>query len=125
VIKLPMSFFGSRKIRDAVSGVTLTLMIDSIMALAGASILYLQNTMLFFIALVMVLPYAAVVFGFNRVLREANRQEMEDNAILTSYLVELLNGIGIVKVFNVEEDVNFKTENKFVKLHQKLLKMRL
>ena len=57
--------------------------------------------MLLFIALVMVLLYAAVVFGFNRVLREANRQEMEDNAILTSYLVESLNGIGIVKVFNV------------------------
>jgi ATP-binding cassette subfamily B protein len=91
-------------------------MIDSIMALAGASILYLQNSTLFFIALVMVLLYAAVVFGFNRVLREANRQEMEDNAILTSYLVESLNRIGIVKVFNVEEDVNFKAENKFVKL---------
>jgi len=76
-------------------------MIDSIMPLAGASILYLQNSTLFFIALMMVLLYAAVVFGFNRVLREANRQEMEDNAILTSYLVESLNGIGIVKVFNV------------------------
>jgi len=38
----------------------------------------------------MVLLYVAVVFGFNRVLREANRQEMEDNAILTSYLVKFV-----------------------------------
>ncbi len=60
VIELPMSFFGSRKIgeiisrfmdaskiRDAVSGATLTLMIDSIMVVAGASVLYLQNSTLF------------------------------------------------------------------------------
>ncbi len=136
VIELPMSFFGSRKIgeiisrfmdaskiRDAVSGATLTLMIDSIMAVAGASVLYLQNSTLFFIALVMVLLYAAVVFGFNRALREANRQEMEDNAILTSYLVESLSGIEVVKAFNIEEDVNFKTESKFVKLLKDVFKV--
>ena len=60
VIELPMNFFGTRKVgeiisrfndagkvRDAISGATLTIMIDTIMAVAGAIILYMQNGKLF------------------------------------------------------------------------------
>ncbi|MCL2806927.1 MAG: cysteine peptidase family C39 domain-containing protein [Coriobacteriia bacterium] len=68
VIGLPMSFFGTRrvgevisrfmdatKIRDAISGAALTVMIDALMAIIGGIILYLQNSSLFFVALIMVL----------------------------------------------------------------------
>lgn len=60
VLELPMNFFGSRKVgeivsrfndaskvRDAISGATLTIMIDTIMAVAGAVILYMQNGKMF------------------------------------------------------------------------------
>ena len=58
VLLLPMSFFGTRrigeivsrftdasKIRDAISNATLTIMIDTLMTLVGAVVLYLQNRM--------------------------------------------------------------------------------
>lgn len=48
---------------------------------------------------------------------------MEDNVILILYLVELLNGIEVVKVFNIEEDVSFKIESKFVKFLKDVFKV--
>lgn len=78
VVKLPMNFFGTRKvgeiisrfndgdkIRSAISSVTLTLMIDIIMAVAGGIILYMQNATLFFNCFIPIVLYLCLVFGFN------------------------------------------------------------
>lgn len=78
VMELPMNFFGTRKVgeiisrfndagkvRDAISGATLTIMIDTLMAVAGAIILYIQNSKLFFITIIMIVLYAVIVLGFN------------------------------------------------------------
>ena len=124
-----MNFFGTRKVgeiisrfndagkvRDAISGATLTIMIDTIMAIAGAIILYMQNPKLFGIALIMVLLYTIIVACFNRWYEKLNRKQMEDNAQLTSYMVESLNGIQTIKAYNAERKANRETESKFVKL---------
>jgi ATP-binding cassette subfamily B protein len=129
VLKLPMNFFGTRRvgeiisrfqdassIRNAISNATLTMMIDSIMAVVGAVILCCKSPILFLIALIIVALYAILVFAFNNGYRKANEKQMEDNAQLTSYLVESLNGIQTVKAFNGELDVQFQTESKFIKL---------
>lgn len=129
VMELPMNFFGTRKVgeiisrfndagkvRDAISGATLTIMIDTLMAVAGAIILYIQNSKLFFITIIMIVLYAVIVLGFNKWYEKLNRKEMEDNAQLTSYMVESLNGIQTVKAYNAERKVNRETEVKFVKL---------
>lgn len=129
VMELPMNFFGTRKVgeiisrfndagkvRDAISGATLTIMIDTLMAVAGAIILYIQNSKLFFITIIMIVLYAVIVLGFNKWYEKLNRKEMEDNAQLTSYMVESLNGIQTVKAYNAERKVNRETEIKFVKL---------
>lgn len=138
VLKLPMNFFGTRKIgeiisrftdagkvRDAISGATLTIMIDTLMAVAGAIILYVQNEKLFVIALIMVLLYAVIVFGFNKWYRVLNERQMENNAQLTSYMVESLNGIQTVKAFNAEEKTSRETEIKFVKLLKSIFRLCL
>lgn len=129
VLELPMNFFGTRKVgeivsrfndaskvRDAISGATLTIMIDTLMALAGAIILYMQNAQMFGIAIIMVILYLIIVVTFNKWYQRLNRKQMEDNAQLTSYLVESLNGIQTVKAYNAERKVNRETEIKFVKL---------
>ena len=129
VLELPMNFFGTRKVgeivsrfndaskvRDAISGATLTIMIDTLMAVGGAIILYLQNAQMFGITVIMVLLYLIIVLTFNKWYEQLNRKQMEDNAQLTSYLVESLNGIQTVKAYNAERKVNRETEIKFVKL---------
>lgn len=135
VLELPMNFFGTRKVgeiisrfmdaskvRDAISGATLSIMIDTLMAVAGGIILYMQNGRLFAITFLIVLLYAAIVFSFNKSIRNINRQQMENNAQLTSYMVESLNGIETVKTFNAEYKVSTETEKKFVKLLRSVFK---
>jgi ATP-binding cassette subfamily B protein len=135
VLELPMNFFGTRKVgeiisrfmdaskvRDAISGATLTIMIDTLMAIAGGIILYTQNSFLFGITFIMVIAYAIIVFSFNKPIRNINRVQMENNAQLTSYLVESLNGIETVKTFNAERKANIETEKKFVKLLKSIFK---
>jgi ATP-binding cassette subfamily B protein len=135
VLELPMNFFGTRKVgeiisrfmdaskvREAISGATLTIMIDTLMAVAGGIILYTQNSFLFAIAFLMVVAYAIIVFVFNKPIRDINRKQMEDNAQLTSYLVESLNGIETIKSFNAERKANIETEKKFIKLLKSIFK---
>lgn len=135
VLKLPMNFFGSRKVgeivsrftdasrvRDAISGATLTIMIDTLMAVIGGIILYMQNSSMFGIAFIIVLLYAVIVFAFNKPLKNINRKVMEDNSQLTSYLVESLNGIETVKSYNAERSAGFETEKKFVKFMRSIFK---
>lgn len=136
VLKLPMNFFGSRKvgeiisrfqdassIRDAISNATLTVMIDTIMAVAGGFILFFKSKLLFGIAFFMVILYAILVLVFNRPYKNANEKQMEDNAQLTSYLVESLNGIQTVKAFNGEQAVQIETEFKFIRLLKSIFKL--
>ena len=129
VLELPMNFFGTRKVgeiisrfndaskvRDANSGATLTIMIDTLMAIAGAIILFIQNPKLFAIAVIMIILYSIIVVSFNKWYENLNRKQMEDNAQLTSYMVESLSGVQTVKAYNAEPKVNLETEKKFVKL---------
>lgn len=136
VLQLPMRFFSSRKIgeiisrfqdassiRDALSRATLTVMIDTLMAVVGGIVIYLKSSKLFVISLLMVLLYALLVFIFNKPYKSANEQQMEDNAQLTAYLVESLNGIQTIKSVNGERFTQFETEKKFIKLLKSIFKL--
>lgn len=135
VVGLPMNFFETRKvgeiisrfmdaskIRDALSTITVTLMIDTLMVTLGAILLYMQNAMLFGVTVLLVPFYIAVIVLFHKPYQTVNRQEMESNAKLTSYLVESLNGIATVKSYNAEKEVFLETENRFVRLLQYVFK---
>ncbi|WP_242953945.1 ABC transporter transmembrane domain-containing protein, partial [Clostridium sp. BL-8] len=135
VINLPMKFFSTRKvgeiisrfndggkIRNAISSATLTLMIDVLMAIVGGIILYIQSSTLFFVCSVPICLYLILVFGFKNKLEKVNRDVMEDDAVLTSYLVESIQGIETVKAFNGEKKVEVETENKFMKFMKSLFK---
>jgi ATP-binding cassette subfamily B protein len=131
-----MNFFGTRKVgeiisrfndaskvRDAISGATLTIMIDTLMAIAGGIILYIQNSNMFAVTLVVVVLYFIIVFSFNSWYKKLNQVQMENNAQLTSYMVESLNGIQTVKAYNAERKVNLETESKFIRLLRSVFKL--
>lgn len=135
VINLPMNFFGTRevgeiisrfndasKIRQAISGVALTMMIDVFMVLIGGFILYYQSHLLFGITIVPLVLYGIIVFTFKSHIEKVNRETMEGNAKLTSYLVESLNGIETIKAFNAEREVNLETEKRFIKFIKAIFK---
>ena len=122
-----MNFFGTRKvgeiisrfndagkIRDAIGSATLTVMIDVVMAIVGGIILYMQSSKMFFMCFVPLVLYLILVAVFKKPLEDVNRDMMEDNSKLTSYLVESIEGIETVKAFNGERTVNLETEKKFI-----------
>ena len=98
-------------------------MIDTLMAVGGAIVLYMQNAKMFGIAVIMVVLYAVIVLGFRKSYDRWNRNQMEDNAQLTSYLVESLNGMQTVKAFNAERKANYETESRFVKLLKSVFRL--
>ena len=135
VINLPMNFFGTRsvgeiisrfndasKIREAISGVTLTMMIDVFMVIIGGIILYIQSPLLFGVTIIPLVIYGIIVFSFKKKIEEINRETMESNAKVTSYLVESINGVSTVKAFNAEREVNSETEKRFIKLIKNIFK---
>ena len=135
VLGLPLNFFGTRKvgeivsrftdaskIREAISSATLTIMIDSLMAIVGGAVLFSQSHTLFFIAVIVVVLYGAIVLAFNKPVKKINEQQMENNAQVTSYLVETLNGIETVKAFHAEDKAQAKTDKLFVKLLKSVFK---
>lgn len=135
VLGLPMNFFGTRKvgeivsrfmdaskIRDAISSATLSIMIDTLMALVGGIVLFSQNHLLFGISVIVVALYGVIVFAFNKPVKKINEKQMEDNSQVTSYLVETLNGIETVKAFHAEDKAQAKTDKLFVKLLKSVFK---
>lgn len=135
VVGLPMNFFETRKvgeiisrfmdaskIRDALSMITVTLMIDTLMVTLGAILLYIHNSVLFAVTLLLIPFYIGIIFAFHKPYQFINRKEMESNAKLNSYLVESLNGIATVKSYNAEKEVFFQTESRFVNLLRHVFK---
>lgn len=135
VLTLPMNFFGTRKtgeiisrfmdaskVREAISNASLSMLIDSVMAMAGGVILYMQNAFLFGITLIIVLFYALLVWLFHKPYDRLNRCQMEENAQLHANLVESIQGIETIKAYSAEYKTSLETEKKFIKLLKSILK---
>ncbi|MEN8908386.1 MAG: peptidase domain-containing ABC transporter [Clostridiales bacterium] len=129
IMYLPVSFFETRKtgeiisrfkdaflVRDAISGATLSIMIDILMVICGALILINQNIFLFLVSLSMVLLYAAAVYIFLKPFQKLNREQMEQNSKLTSILVESVSGIETIKATNTQEYFSNEISAKLKKL---------
>lgn len=128
---LPMKFYSMRdtgeiisrfndasSIRDIVSEASLTIMMDTIMAVVGAVVLFNSNRLLFLISVVMLFLYGIIVFVYNKPIKKINRKIMEMNSKVTSQFIETVNGIETIKAFNKEENEKEKTD----KMYRKFLK---
>lgn len=132
---LPASFFTTRKagdlisrfqnaeeIKEAISSVTLTVMLDSIMAIAFAVVLFLINKILFLITVVAIIIYGLTVYFFRKPIRKVNHEIMEADAQVTSYFKESVDGINTIRAGRYQSITKNKIkklitdrENKFVK----------
>jgi len=135
VLELPMSFFDSRKvgeilsrlsdaskIRSAISGATITVMIDTLMVIAGGIVLYIQSPILFWVASIVIPFYIITIWSFNKPFQRIHRQEMEQAADLQSYLVESISGMETIKAFNGETAATLETEGRFIKFIKSIFK---
>lgn len=127
LIGLPMEFFQSRptgdvisrlddvyKIRNAISGATLAILIDGFMAIVGGITLFCESHYLFLITLAPLAAYLIIVFAFNKLIEKKNHELMQSQAKVTAYLVECLTGIETIKSYTAESNVKGNIERKFI-----------
>jgi len=128
VFRLPMNFFASRKtgdivtrfqdagvIKNVLTGVALTAIIDVAMVVIVGVVLYTMNVTLFGIVLVLTIVSAILIFLFRAPYRKLNKKSMEQNARLNSQVIESLNGIETVKTNTSEELVMERIETEYIK----------
>lgn len=129
LLNLPQQFFDTMRPGEIISRMNDAVKIrvfvnDVLVALAvNVFIVFFSFTLMFTsywkLALVMLLvvPLYAIIYRFsNSINKRTQRKLMEDNAELSSQLVESVNSVGTIKRFGLEEYANMKTENRFIKL---------
>lgn len=132
--ELPMRFFDTHKtgeilsrfddaskVRNALSSVTLTLLIDTVLTLGCGFILYKESRTLFLVALCIFIAYLLTSWFYMKPLEKFNHELMENNSQLTSYLKESIDAAETVKVCQAESSVNQRTHGLFLKLLERNL----
>lgn len=135
LIDLPPEFFGTRKtgelmsrfsdtskIRETISTATVSIMIDSVMAIAVGIYLFTISPILFYIALVIILVYGIIVFLYKKPIKRINHEIMEGNSQVESYLKESIDGIETIKSYQYEETTKNKTRHLFTRNVDKIVK---
>ena len=127
VFHLPMSFFATRRtgeivsrfndansIIDALASTILSIFLDVSIVVVMAVVLFSQNFYLFFISLLSLPIYIVVIFAFMKPFEKMNRDTMESNAILSSSIIEDINGIETIKSLTSENYRYQKIDREFV-----------
>ncbi|MEG1256064.1 peptidase domain-containing ABC transporter [Clostridium sp.] len=128
VYKLPMKFFSTRKVGDILTrfsdaatikniltSVSLSLVMDIVLAVVSASVLYVMNQTLFIVILAITLISAALIYIFKGPYKKINLEQMEAGARLNSHIIESLKGIETIKVHAAEENSIEKLEVEYIR----------
>ena len=126
LMDLPAAFYGTRKtgefmsrfsdtenIKQAVSSAVLTVVLDSIMAVGCGIFLCWLSPKLFVMAVAVLVLYVIVMLVFRKPLREINHKEMEQGAVVTSYVKETIDGVEAVKSYNYMDKVKQKARSLY------------
>lgn len=129
IMELPMNFFALRqtgeiisrlndasKIRDVLSGVTISAAVDTVMAVFCGIILFMYDKTLFFIAFITLVLYGTINLFFASKIRKKNREVLEQSANVNSMFIETIKGIETIKSYGAEKEVEKKSGNIFTKL---------
>ncbi len=127
IFSLPMKFFGTRRtgdvltrfqdagtIKEIFTTISLSLIIDILLALITGVILYIMNPTLFIVIAVITLINVVLVFIFKKPYKELNIQNMEKSVMLNSQIIDSLKGVETVKSFGVEEETLYNMEKKYM-----------
>ncbi|HEL2442194.1 TPA: peptide cleavage/export ABC transporter [Streptococcus suis] len=136
IFELPMSFFATRRtgevisrftdansIIDALASTILSLFLDvSILTIVGG-VLLVQNNNLFLLSLISVPIYIIIIFAFMKPFEKMNNDVMQSNSMVSSAIIEDINGIETIKSLTSEESRYQKIDSEFVDYLDKSFKL--
>lgn len=133
---LPMSFFATRRtgeitsrftdanqIINAVAATIFSIFLDLTMIILVGSVLIFQNSTLFYLTLLSVPIYAFIFFIFLKPFEKMNHEVMESNAIVSSSIIEDINGIETIKSLTSEGTRYQSIDGEFVDYLEKSFKL--
>lgn len=136
IFELPMSFFATRRtgevisrftdansIIDALASTILSLFLDVSILIIIGSVLLVQNTNLFLISLISVPIYIIIIFAFMKPFEKMNNDVMQSNSMVSSAIIEDINGIETIKSLTSEETRYQKIDSEFVDYLDKSFKL--
>lgn len=135
IFELPMEFFTTRKtgeitsrfsdasrIIDALASTVISLFLDLSIVILMGIILAVQNMTLFLITLASLPLYAIVILEFSKRFEKLNNDQMESNAVVSSSIIEDIQGIETIKALNSEQVRYKKIDSQFVDYLRKAFK---
>ena len=136
IFELPMSFFATRRtgeiisrftdansIIDALASTILSLFLDvSILILVGG-VLLAQNPSLFLLSLISIPIYMFIIFSFMKPFEKMNHDVMQSNSMVSSAIIEDINGIETIKSLTSEENRYQNIDSEFVDYLEKSFKL--
>ena len=138
IFTLPMSFFATRRtgeitsrftdansIIDALASTILSLFLDVSIVFIDGSVLVLQNIQLFLLTLVALPIYTVIIFAFLKPFEKMNHDVMQSNAMVSSAIIEDINGIETIKSLTSEELRYQKIDSEFVDYLDKSFKLSI
>ena len=136
IFELPMSFFATRRtgevisrftdansIIDALASTILSLFLDVSILIIVGSVLLVQNTNLFLLSLISVPIYIIIIFAFIKPFEKMNNDVMQSNSMVSSAIIEDINGIETIKSLTSEETRYQKIDSEFVDYLDKSFKL--
>lgn len=112
-------------IRLAISNITITIMLDSLLVLLGGGLLFQQNRKLFLIAFIMACIYLIIVLSYRKYIKVIHYKIMDGNAQTQSYFKELIDGMETIKSNYAEKSVKSKIEKLFLTMRNDVLRGNL
>ncbi len=131
ILKLPVRFFEMRqvgeilsrvndaaKVREAISGTTLTAVVDGTIVVIMLAVLWLYDVRLALVATAFVPVLLASVMAHHPATHRLSREAMESGARLSAHMVEDVSGVETVKSFGAEPVRAEEGEARLVRLVQ-------
>lgn len=125
VLGLPIKYFEDRKvgdiisrfnenskIRDLLTGTSLSLIMDFLTVIVYLTLMFYYNWKLSLVALLFIPLFSALTLIFTPVMKRVSRETFQASADIQSYLVESVSGISTVKALAVEKPIRWKWEDK-------------
>lgn len=128
LLLLPYSYYKNRTTGEIVSRINdliyvknilnkiiLTVFLDFIIFICCGIILFKINKILFFFLVVIILIYLLIFYIFRPVLKKYTEKNQQHSAEINSLLVESINGYETIKNMNIENMMNERMEELYVK----------
>ena len=131
ILLLPYNYYRNKTTGDMISRINdlmtlkmvlskiiLTVLLDALVSLVGAILLFRINSQMFFILIIIILIYILLLCTFRPISKKLTNMNQEKNALVNSYLIESISGFETIKGLNTES----KRYQNFEKLYTGLLR---